>query len=166
MKAYMEDYPQVKPKEGDYIPQNEVVLPHQSATIDKLKLIKKWENKLRKSLTATEIKERQDYKTKKISVKSYVYDALLVDESTPLEFAANESLRESTRSMLGSLTPREAAVLMMRFGIDMNTFHTLEETGKMFDVSPERIRQIEARALRKLRHPSRSEQLREFLNLE
>ena len=85
---------------------------------------------------------------------------------TPMESAANESLGEATRSILGSLTPREAKVLRMRFGIDMNTDHTLEEVGKQFDVTRERIRQIEAKALRKLRHPSRSEQLKSFLDLE
>ena len=67
-----------------------------------------------------------------------------------------ESLRETTHSVLAQLTPREAKVLRMRFGIDMNTDHTLEEVGKQFDVTRERIRQIEAKALRKLRHPSRS----------
>ncbi len=72
-------------------------------------------------------------------------------------------LRETTHSVLAQLTPREAKVLRMRFGIDMNTDHTLEEVGKQFDVTRERIRQIEAKALRKLRHPSRSEQLRSFL---
>jgi RNA polymerase primary sigma factor len=66
--------------------------------------------------------------------------------------------------VLAGLTPREAKVLRMRFGIDMNTDHTLEEVGKQFDVTRERIRQIEAKALRKLRHPSRSEQLRSFLD--
>ena len=85
---------------------------------------------------------------------------------TPMESAANESLGEATRSILGSLTPREAKVLRMRFGIDMNTDHTLEEVGKQFDVTRERIRQIEAKALRKLRHPSRSEQLKSFLDLD
>ena len=85
---------------------------------------------------------------------------------TPMESAANESLGEATRSILGSLTPREAKVLRMRFGIDMNTDHTLEEVGKQFDVTRERIRQIEAKALRKLRHPSRSEQLKSFLDVE
>jgi RNA polymerase primary sigma factor len=85
---------------------------------------------------------------------------------TPMESAANESLGEATRSILGSLTPREAKVLRMRFGIDMNTDHTLEEVGKQFDVTRERIRQIEAKALRKLRHPSRSEQLKSFLDIE
>ena len=75
-------------------------------------------------------------------------------------------MTESTREVLGSLTPREAKVLRMRFGIDMNTDHTLEEVGKQFDVTRERIRQIEAKALRKLRHPSRSELLRSFLDLE
>ena len=85
---------------------------------------------------------------------------------TPMESAANESLGEATRSILGSLTPREAKVLRMRFGIDMNTDHTLEEVGKQFDVTRERIRQIEAKALRKLRHPSRSEQLKSFLDMD
>ena len=74
-----------------------------------------------------------------------------------------ESLRETTHSVLSQLTPREAKVLRMRFGIDLSTDHTLEEVGKQFDVTRERIRQIEAKALRKLRHPSRSEQLRSFL---
>jgi len=82
---------------------------------------------------------------------------------SPLESATAESLRETTHSVLAQLTPREAKVLRMRFGIDLNTDHTLEEVGKQFDVTRERIRQIEAKALRKLRHPSRSEQLRSFL---
>ena len=82
---------------------------------------------------------------------------------SPLEAATGESLRETTHAVLAQLTPREAKVLRMRFGIDMNTDHTLEEVGKQFDVTRERIRQIEAKALRKLRHPSRSEQLRSFL---
>ncbi len=83
--------------------------------------------------------------------------------SSPIESATTESLRETTHAVLAQLTPREAKVLRMRFGIDMNTDHTLEEVGKQFDVTRERIRQIEAKALRKLRHPSRSEQLRSFL---
>jgi RNA polymerase primary sigma factor len=85
---------------------------------------------------------------------------------SPVESATVEGLREATQSVLAGLTPREAKVLRMRFGIDMNTDHTLEEVGKQFDVTRERIRQIEAKALRKLRHPSRSEQLRSFLDLE
>jgi len=85
---------------------------------------------------------------------------------SPLEAATVEGLREATRDILASLTPREAKVLRMRFGIDMNTDHTLEEVGRQFDVTRERIRQIEAKALRKLRHPSRSEQLRSFLEEE
>ncbi|RMG28777.1 MAG: RNA polymerase sigma factor RpoD [Gammaproteobacteria bacterium] len=85
---------------------------------------------------------------------------------SPVEAAAMEGLREATQEVLASLTPREAKVLRMRFGIDMNTDHTLEEVGKQFDVTRERIRQIEAKALRKLRHPSRSEQLRSFLEIE
>jgi len=83
--------------------------------------------------------------------------------ASPIEQATSESLRETTHAVLSQLTPREAKVLRMRFGIDMNTDHTLEEVGKQFDVTRERIRQIEAKALRKLRHPSRSEQLRSFL---
>ena len=76
--------------------------------------------------------------------------------ASPIDQATMESLRETTHSVLAQLTPREAKVLRMRFGIDMNTDHTLEEVGKQFDVTRERIRQIEAKALRKLRHPSRS----------
>ena len=82
----------------------------------------------------------------------------------PGDSATFEGLRESTQNILASLTPREAKVLRMRFGIEMNTDHTLEEVGKQFDVTRERIRQIEAKALRKLRHPSRSDQLRSFLD--
>jgi RNA polymerase primary sigma factor len=83
--------------------------------------------------------------------------------ASPIESATMESLKETTHNVLAGLTPREAKVLRMRFGIDMNTDHTLEEVGKQFDVTRERIRQIEAKALRKLRHPSRSDQLRSFL---
>ncbi|EPG7069215.1 RNA polymerase sigma factor RpoD [Pseudomonas aeruginosa] len=90
-----------------------------------------------------------------------------IEDSTmqsPIEMVTSESLKESTREVLAGLTAREAKVLRMRFGIDMNTDHTLEEVGKQFDVTRERIRQIEAKALRKLRHPSRSEHLRSFLD--
>ena len=83
--------------------------------------------------------------------------------SSPVDSATDEGLKETTHAVLAGLTPREAKVLRMRFGIDMNTDHTLEEVGKQFDVTRERIRQIEAKALRKLRHPSRSDQLRSFL---
>ncbi|WP_159714901.1 RNA polymerase sigma factor RpoD [Blochmannia endosymbiont of Camponotus nipponensis] len=82
----------------------------------------------------------------------------------PLDSATSDNLRTATHDVLSGLTPREAKVLRMRFGIDMNTDHTLEEVGKQFDVTRERIRQIEAKALRKLRHPSRSEILRSFLD--
>ena len=82
----------------------------------------------------------------------------------PVDLATGEGLKEATRGVLGGLTTREAKVLRMRFGIDMNTDHTLEEVGKQFDVTRERIRQIEAKALRKLRHPSRSEHLKSFLD--
>ncbi len=85
---------------------------------------------------------------------------------SPQDSAMNEGLREATQGILGGLTEREAKVLRMRFGIDMNTDHTLEEVGKQFDVTRERIRQIEAKALRKLRHPTRSDQLRSFLDLD
>src|SRR5881227_2423845 len=90
------------------------------------------------------------------------------DASTvaPIDAAVNASLRDVCKDVLDTLTPREAKVLRMRFGIEMNTDHTLEEVGKQFDVTRERIRQIEAKALRKLRHPSRSEKLRSFLESE
>ncbi|MFT7044720.1 MAG: RNA polymerase primary sigma factor, partial [Candidatus Azotimanducaceae bacterium] len=83
---------------------------------------------------------------------------------SPVDTATAEGLREATRGILSGLTAREAKVLRMRFGIDMNTDHTLEEVGKQFDVTRERIRQIEAKALRKLRHPTRSDHLRSFLD--
>ncbi|MBU0593837.1 MAG: RNA polymerase sigma factor RpoD [Gammaproteobacteria bacterium] len=89
-----------------------------------------------------------------------------VSTLAPADAAMYASLREATNEVLGSLTPREAKVLRMRFGIEMNTDHTLEEVGKQFDVTRERIRQIEAKALRKLRHPTRSERLRSFLDNE
>ena len=90
-----------------------------------------------------------------------------IEDSTlelPLDSATAQSLKVATHEVLEGLTPREAKVLRMRFGIDMNTDHTLEEVGKQFDVTRERIRQIEAKALRKLRHPSRSKKLKDFLN--
>ena len=92
-----------------------------------------------------------------------------IEDSTtlaPIEAAVYASLQDATKDVLDSLTPREAKVLRMRFGIEMNTDHTLEEVGKQFDVTRERIRQIEAKALRKLRHPSRSERLKSFLDTE
>jgi RNA polymerase primary sigma factor len=82
----------------------------------------------------------------------------------PIDIAMSEGLSQAVENMLASLSPREAKVLRMRFGIKMNTDHTLEEVGKQFDVTRERIRQIEAKALRKLRHPSRSESLISFLD--
>ncbi|MBV1906641.1 MAG: RNA polymerase sigma factor RpoD [Pseudomonadales bacterium] len=91
----------------------------------------------------------------------FIEDATI---GSPIELATGEGLREATKEILGGLTAREAKVLRMRFGIDMNTDHTLEEVGKQFDVTRERIRQIEAKALRKLRHPSRSDHLRSFLD--
>ncbi len=90
-----------------------------------------------------------------------------IEDSTianPIDSSVGEGLKEATRDVLGSLTTREEKVLRMRFGIEMNTDHTLEEVGKQFDVTRERIRQIEAKALRKLRHPSRSDHLRSFLD--
>ncbi|ART62143.1 RNA polymerase sigma factor RpoD [Kushneria marisflavi] len=91
----------------------------------------------------------------------FIEDSTMV---SPIDSATGEGLIEATRNVLGGLTAREAKVLRMRFGIDMNTDHTLEEVGKQFDVTRERIRQIEAKALRKLRHPSRSESLRSFID--
>ena len=91
----------------------------------------------------------------------------LVSDTTvesPMEQATDEGLRETTNHVLTALTEREAKVLRMRFGIDMNTDHTLEEVGRQFSVTRERIRQIEAKALRKLRHPARSEHLRSFID--
>ena len=93
----------------------------------------------------------------------FIEDTLV---TLPVESATTTSLQDATRDVLGGLTAREAKVLRMRFGIDMNTDHTLEEVGKQFDVTRERIRQIEAKALRKLRHPSRSELLRSFMDLK
>lgn len=87
-----------------------------------------------------------------------------VNHSSPVDSATGEGLCEATKEVLAGLTAREAKVLRMRFGINMNTDHTLEEVGKQFDVTRERIRQIEAKALRKLRHPSRSDHLRSFLD--
>ncbi|TNE50333.1 MAG: RNA polymerase sigma factor RpoD [Sphingomonadales bacterium] len=89
-----------------------------------------------------------------------------VNIPSPVESATRSGLTNTVREILSGLTPREAKVLRMRFGIDMNTDHTLEEVGKQFDVTRERIRQIEAKALRKLRHPTRSEQLRSFLDMD
>jgi len=93
----------------------------------------------------------------------FIEDANLL---SPVNSATFEGLREATLDVLDGLTAREAKVLRMRFGIDMNTDHTLEEVGKQFDVTRERIRQIEAKALRKLRHPSRSDNLRSFIDAE
>ena len=95
------------------------------------------------------------------SLGDFIEDANM---DSPVDDATTESLQETVREILGSLTAREAKVLRMRFGIDMNTDHTLEEVGKQFDVTRERIRQIEAKALRKLRHPTRSERVRSFLD--
>ncbi len=95
------------------------------------------------------------------SLGDFIEDSTL---ESPIDSATGEGLREATRSVLSGLTGREAKVLRMRFGIDMNTDHTLEEVGKQFDVTRERIRQIEAKALRKLRHPSRSDHLRSFID--
>ncbi len=97
------------------------------------------------------------------SLGDFIEDLMTV---SPIENATSEGLREAVQAVLNSLTPREAKVLRMRFGIDMNTDHTLEEVGKQFDVTRERIRQIEAKALRKLRHPIRSDNLRNFLEEE
>ena len=96
------------------------------------------------------------------SLGDFIEDA---NALSPIDSATSSGLSETTRDVLSSLTTRESKVLRMRFGIDMNTDHTLEEVGKQFDVTRERIRQIEAKALRKLRHPTRSDMLRSFLSL-
>jgi RNA polymerase primary sigma factor len=96
------------------------------------------------------------------SLGDFIEDA---NALSPIDSATSSGLSETTRDVLSSLTSRESKVLRMRFGIDMNTDHTLEEVGKQFDVTRERIRQIEAKALRKLRHPTRSDMLRSFLNI-
>jgi RNA polymerase primary sigma factor len=83
---------------------------------------------------------------------------------SPIENTTNINLSETVRDVLAGLTPREAKVLRMRFGIEMQSDHTLEEVGKQFDVTRERIRQIEAKAIRKLKHPSRSDKLRTYLD--
>jgi RNA polymerase primary sigma factor len=91
---------------------------------------------------------------------------LIEDKNTilPIDAAIQSNLRETTTLMLASLTPREERIVRMRFGIGMNTDHTLEEVGRQFSVTRERIRQIEAKALRKLKHPTRSKVLRSFLD--
>jgi len=86
------------------------------------------------------------------------------NNTAPIEASMQGDLEDVVRDILDSLTPREAKVLRMRFGIEMSTDHTLEEVGKQFDVTRERIRQIEVKALRKLKHPSRSDRLRSFVD--
>ena len=93
--------------------------------------------------------------------------AIFIEDTSnvaPVDAAMQAGLREVVKEILDTLTPREAKVLRMRYGIEMSTDHTLEEVGKQFDVTRERIRQIEAKAIRKLKHPSRSEKLRSFLD--
>jgi RNA polymerase primary sigma factor len=94
-------------------------------------------------------------------LKDFIEDG---NEYTPMEAVVNDDLKEKVREILKSLTPREEKVLKMRFGIDVASEHTLEEVGKDFSVTRERIRQIEVKALRKLRHPSRSKRLQSFFN--
>jgi RNA polymerase primary sigma factor len=128
------------------------------------KLMEMPEDKIRKILKIakepismeTPIGEEEDS-----SLGDFIEDT---SSAMPLDAATNESLKEAVIEILDTLTPREAKVLKMRFGIDMNTDHTLEEVGKQFDVTRERIRQIEAKALRKLRHPSRAEKIHSFLD--
>lgn len=121
------------------------------------------ENKIRKIMKIA--KEPISIETPIGEDEDYYLSDVIEDNITasPIEAATDEGLVEATRNVLSELTAREAKVLRMRFGIDMNTDHTLEEVGKQFDVTRERIRQIEAKALRKLRHPSRSEALRSFM---
>lgn len=160
---------------------------HMIETINKLNRIsRKMLQELGRDPTPEELSERLDMpeekvrKVLKISKEPISMETPIGDDEDshlgdfiedinvllPSDTATNAGLSESTHDILSSLTPREAKVLKMRFGIDMNTDHTLEEVGKQFDVTRERIRQIEAKALRKLRHPSRSEQLRSFIESE
>ena len=158
---------------------------HMIETINKLNRIqRKLLQETGKEATPEELAEHMDMTEEKvrrvlkiakepISMESPVGDDedshlgdFIEDENAekPLDQTINDGLSDSTRDILSSLTPREAKVLRMRFGIDMNTDHTLEEVGKQFDVTRERIRQIEAKALRKLRHPSRAQNLKSFLD--
>ena len=95
---------------------------------------------------------------------SHLGDFIDQANTAPIDAAMQAGLRDVVKDILDGLTPREAKVLRMRFGIEMSTDHTLEEVGKQFDVTRERIRQIEAKALRKLKHPSRSDKLRSFID--
>ena len=99
-----------------------------------------------------------------MKIPTLVTSLKIQEQPLPLDADVFSSLSDATNDILNTLTPREAKVLRMRCGIDMSTDHTLEEVGKQFDVTRERIRQIEAKALRKLRHPSRSERLRNFMD--
>jgi RNA polymerase primary sigma factor len=133
---------------------------HMIETINKLNRIsRQMLQEMGREPTPEELAVRMEMPEDKVR-KVFIEDTSV---ESPIDSATTESLRETTHSVLAGLTPREAKVLRMRFGIDMTTDHTLEEVGKQFDVTRERIRQIEAKALRKLRHPSRSEQLRSFL---
>ena len=158
---------------------------HMIETINKLNSIsRKMRQEVGREPTPEELAERMlmpEYKIRKvlkiakepISMETPIGDdedshlGDFIEDTTlelPLDYATSESLRSATNDVLAGLTAREAKVLRMRFGIDMKTDHTLEEVGKQFDVTRERIRQIEAKALRKLRHPSRSSVLRSFLD--
>lgn len=133
---------------------------------DLSKLVGMPEDKIRKVLKiakepiSTETPVGEDEET---TLGDFIIDQNIM---SPLDAATSDGLSEAMKKILATLTAREAKVLRMRFGIDMNTDHTLEEVGKQFDVTRERIRQIEAKALRKLRHPSRSEELRSFLDTD
>jgi RNA polymerase primary sigma factor len=136
---------------------------HMIETINKLNRISRPEDKVRKVLKIA--KEPISMETPIGDDEDSHLGDFIEDQTvhSPVDSATTSGLKETTHSVLAGLTPREAKVLRMRFGIDMNTDHTLEEVGKQFDVTRERIRQIEAKALRKLRHPTRSDQLRSFL---
>ena len=157
---------------------------HMMETVNKLnRLTRQLIQELGRSLTIEELSKKMELPEDKvlkaldvakqpISLETPVGDDddstmwnLVSDTSveSPMDHATDEGLRETTTDVLTALTDREATVLRMRFGIDMNTDHTLEEVGRQFSVTRERIRQIEAKALRKLRHPARSEQLRSFI---
>ena len=130
---------------------------HMIETINKLNRIS------RQLLQETGLEPTPEELSRRMVIPEDKIRKILKIAKEPIDAATNFGLSEAVQKVLGSLTPGEAKVLRMRFGINMNTDHTLEEVGKQFDVTRERIRQIEAKALRKLRHPSRAEQLRSFL---
>ena len=155
--------------EDDYsylesIPEEKAMIQKLYEIFGQLRSIKKTADKMNKLGYRTKAGSKFNASTTRLLLKNPVY--CIADENAlqPLDSAIHENLKETCTRILSSLTPREERVLRMRFGIGMNTDHTLEEVGQQFNVTRERIRQIEAKALRKLKHPSRSRKLRSFLD--